>query len=464
MKVFISYAREDIETARKLRDDLEKSGIKTWLDKEDLLPGQNWREVILREIRESRYFIAMLSSNALSKEGFVHKELKTALDYLDNFPSDRIFVIPVRIDECKPTDEKLQYIHWADLFPSYEDGLSQILKVLKMEKPEKRKISEKKQNSDKQVSQKQELKPSEAPRQPGRQFNIPTWLTVIVLSAIIIAGIIRFYPSEKKTTTDSSVKIAAPTPTPKPDPPVVVTPPPAQKTFTNSLGMKFVPIPAGWFMMGSPKDEPGRSDDETQHKVTISEPFFMQTTEVTQGQWKAVMGNNPSSFKDCGDNCPVENVSWDDIQDFIKKLNRKGEGTYRLPTEAEWEYAARAGSQTAFSNGDIAEKECGNDPNLSKAGWYCGNAGGKTHEVGQKQPNAWGLYDMHGNVWEWCQDWYGNYPFGAVTDPTGPDSGSSRVLRGGSWGSGARICRAARRSSSSPGYGGSNCGFRLVRP
>jgi len=238
----------------------------------------------------------------------------------------------------------------------------------------------------------------------------------------------------------------------------------SDKTFTNSLGMKFVRIPAGSFMMGSPSGEPGHESDETQHRVSISNSFYMQTTEVTQGQWKAVMGSNPSKFTDCGDDCPVEQVSWDDIQGFIKKLNQKGEGTYRLPTEAEWEYAARAGSTTAFANGGISETGCGNEPNLSKMGWYCGNAGSKTHEVGQKSPNAWGLYDMHGNVWEWCADWKGDYPTGAVTDPTGPSSGSYRVLRGGGWSSLAGYCRTASRSNISPGGGSYYCGFRLVRP
>jgi len=144
--------------------------------------------------------------------------------------------------------------------------------------------------------------------------------------------------------------------------------------FTNPLGMTFNLIPAGTFTMGSPEDEPGRNDNETQHQVTLTQAFYMQTTEVTQGQWEAVMGENPSSFQDCGDNCPVEAVFWDDIQGFIAKMNERGEGTYRLPTEAEWEYAARAGSTTAFANGGIPETVCGYDPNLDEMGWYCGNS------------------------------------------------------------------------------------------
>jgi formylglycine-generating enzyme required for sulfatase activity len=172
--------------------------------------------------------------------------------------------------------------------------------------------------------------------------------------------------------------------------------------------------------------------------------------EVTQAQWEAVMGNNPSRFK--GPNRPVEMVSWDDAQAFIAALNRRNDGyVYRLPTEAEWEYACRAGS-----TGDYAGK-------LDEMGWYEENAGRQTHPVGQKQPNAWGLYDMHGNVSEWCQDSYRLYPDGVVTDPQGPSSDSNRVIRGGGWGYAAAYCRSAYRYGLSPGYRDLALGFRLVR-
>jgi formylglycine-generating enzyme required for sulfatase activity len=236
-----------------------------------------------------------------------------------------------------------------------------------------------------------------------------------------------------------------------------------KKRVSNSLGMEFVYIEPGTFMMGSPAGEKGRDSDEKQHRVTLTKGFYMQTTEVTQGQWKAVMANNPSHFKQCGDDCPVEKVSWEDVQKFIRKLNQKeGATKYRLPTEAQWEYAARAGSNTAFANGDMKETGCGRDPHLWEMGWYCGNSGKRTHSVAQKKPNAWGLYDMHGNVWEWCQDWYGAYPSGSVTDPEGPPSGVSRVLRGGSWNNNARYCRSANRNRNKPGNRNNNLGFRLA--
>ena len=228
-------------------------------------------------------------------------------------------------------------------------------------------------------------------------------------------------------------------------------------TYTNSLGMTFNLIPAGTFTMGSP-------DGETQHEVTLTQSFYMQTTEVTQSQWVAVMGSNPSYFSGCSD-CPVEKVTWDDIQVFITELNTWGEGSYLLPTEAEWEYAARAGTTTAFANGDITYYsdmlECNFDSNLDVMGWYCYNSS-STQSVAQKNPNVWGLYDMHGNVYEWCQDWYGTYPSSSVTDPTGPTNGSHRVVRGGCWDDIARHSRSAFRNSDPPDNRYNSLGFRIV--
>ncbi len=232
--------------------------------------------------------------------------------------------------------------------------------------------------------------------------------------------------------------------------------------WKNSLGMTFVLLPAGTFTMGSPSDEPGRwSNEGPQHQVTLSQAFYMQQTEVTQAQWEAVMGSNPSYFSGCP-TCPVEQVSWNDAQNFIAAMNARGEGTYGLPTEAQWEYGARAGSTTAFYNGGITELYRGYDPNLNAIGWYCYNAESETHAVAQKTPNAWGLYDVSGNVWEWCQDWYGSYSSSPLVDPTGPSTGSYRVIRGGSWYYVALSCRAANRYYDFPGSRGYVMGFRLV--
>ena len=235
------------------------------------------------------------------------------------------------------------------------------------------------------------------------------------------------------------------------------------------LGMTFVLIPAGTFTMGSPPDEPGRwGAERPQHQVTLTQPFYMQQTEVTQSQWEAVMGSNPSDFSGCP-SCPVEKVSWDDVQTYISYMNARGEGTYGLPTEAQWEYAARAGSTTAFYNGGITfysdMYDCNYDGNLAAIGWYCDNSNSQTHPVAQKTPNAWGLYDMSGNVFEWCQDWFSSsyYDSNPSTDPVGPSSGSYRVLRGGGWSYSAKNCRSAFRNRSSPDYRSYHIGFRLKR-
>ena len=239
---------------------------------------------------------------------------------------------------------------------------------------------------------------------------------------------------------------------------------PVNETFTNDLGMTFVYVTSGTFMMGSPTDELGHESNERQHQVAITKGYFMQTTEVTQGQWKAVTGKNPSSFKNCGENCPVECVTWNDVQKFIELLNQKeSTNKYRLPTEAEWEYAARAGSSTAFANGNISERFCEYDPKLDAMGWYCGNSESTTNPVAQKLSNAWGLYDMHGNVWEWCQDFYDAYPTNSVTDPVGPSSGLTRVIRSGSWGLSALFSRSASRYQWLPDAPYDNLGFRLIR-
>jgi formylglycine-generating enzyme required for sulfatase activity len=223
---------------------------------------------------------------------------------------------------------------------------------------------------------------------------------------------------------------------------------------TGFGGEQFSPIPAGTFQMGSAN---GPSDAQPVHTVNITQPFQMQKTEVTQGQWRAVMGSNPSFFTSCGDDCPVERVSWDDIQSFLQALNTADPGKdYRLPTEAEWEYAARAGTTGAY----------GGTGNLDDMGWYEGNSGGRTHAVALKQANAWGLYDMHGNVTEWVQDWYSDnyYSVSPANDPPGPTTGTARVLRGGPWNGGPEVVRSAWRAVYGPSLAGvEEFGFRLVR-
>lgn len=231
-------------------------------------------------------------------------------------------------------------------------------------------------------------------------------------------------------------------------------------------GMNFILVTAGTFQMGSPTAELGRLTDEPQHTVTITKDFHLQDSEVTQEQWLQIMGNNPSTNSSCPQ-CPVENVSWNDVQTFIAALADQEQKTFRLPTEAEWEYAARAGGSTAFFSGDISEQTCEFvDNNLEAIGWYCFNskvsAVNVSHAVKGKINNNFNMYDMSGNVAEWVQDWYGDYDAGPDTDPTGPATGSNRVVRGGGFKSLPPQCRSAARASFSPSFQGNDLGFRLV--
>ena len=235
------------------------------------------------------------------------------------------------------------------------------------------------------------------------------------------------------------------------------------KELTVDLGggvkMEMVLIPAGEFEMGSPHSDKAAPDDEKpQHWVRITKPFYLGKYLVTQQQWQAVMGNNPSHFK--APKSPVEQVTWDDCQQFFDKLNRRqGNPTekFRLPTEAQWEYACRAGSRSRYCFGDGEDQ-------LGQYAWYDKNSGNKTHPVGDKKPNAWGLYDMHGNVWEWCQDWYDGSYYGTspTDDPAGPAMGWGRVIRGSSWDHPAEHCRSARRGHHSPGHLRIHLGLRVT--
>jgi formylglycine-generating enzyme required for sulfatase activity len=244
----------------------------------------------------------------------------------------------------------------------------------------------------------------------------------------------------------------------------------------NKVTMKLILIPPGKFMMGSPEgerlkaaeelkrvlklDEPvaeivkWMADEGPQHEVTITKPFYMGVYEVTQEQYEQIIGKNPSSFK--GVKNPVDTVSWDDAGEFCKKLSAKTGKTVSLPTEAQWEYACRAGTKTRFGYGD-------NDADLGGYAWDSSNSDSKTHPVGSFKPNAFGLYDMHGNVWERCGDWYAaSYANAKNQDPTGPDSGTYRVLRGGGWDGGPLNCRSANRTRISSDARDDSVGFRVA--
>jgi len=254
--------------------------------------------------------------------------------------------------------------------------------------------------------------------------------------------------------------------------------------FTNKLGMRFVLVPAGSFIMGSPESEKGRQENETQHRVTLSKSFYMGETEVTQGQWEKLVGFNPSSFSKLGKNYPVDSVSWNQCVEFIRVLNEwEKTDKYRLPTEAEWEYACRAGATTAFAEGSPTTFACNEpEPAILEMAWYCYNSGAqnpagdfKPHPVKTKLPNKWGLYDMHGNVQEWVMDaceWRDplSRSVGAKTDTYQDNmvdplskTGDHRIFRGGAWHQSSKYQRAAYRGYYKPVAKRNSLGFRIVR-
>ena len=454
--IFISYKREEQPEARKLADALQKKGWSVWWDPK-LRAGEHFDDAIERALNDAKCVIVMWSKLSV-KSRYVKDEATYALN------SNKL--MPIAIEEVDlplrfAGIQTGQLIDWdgTDNYPEYQKLVTDIVSILgepPIQIEERRWKEEAKRKADKELKRKdaavegkrntvderenKEAKtklvdkrpPITSPKSP-RQKKLT--LGIVAIAVIVVFSVIGWLLLFKS-------KYA--------------------KTFKNMIGMEFVLISAGSFQMGSPREEPGRFDSEKQHEVTISKPFYLQTTEVTQGQWKSVMGDNPSRFKECGDNCPVEQVSWDDAQRFIIRLNGM-EGNnpfkYRLPTEAEWEYAVRAGTKTVFSFGD-------NPTKLGEYAWNSGNSEGKTHPVGQKKPNAWGLYDMHGNVWEWvADDWHDSYD-GAPDDGRAwidDPRGTNRVKRGCGLTYDTRSCRSANRSYQTSLHRNPDVGFRLAR-
>ena len=366
-----------------------------------------------KAMQRSRCILALLSSRWVSKSGYVQKELREALEMLEHLPPERILIIPVRLDKCEPPHEQLRDLQWIDLFESYDEGLEQIVQAFRFS-----------------------AESAEAYNRP--LAKVPPVRPEPVEGRVIMGNDIaqlRLSAGSGRTDSQDSQEASHLDAT--------------AKSFATDLGqgvtLELVAIPGGTFWMGSPDGE-GEKDEHPRHQVTVA-PFYMGKYPVTQAQWQAVMGNNPSRFK--GADRPVENVSWNGCQEFMQKLNATVEThgraslQFRLPTEAEWEYACRAGSETIWHFGD--------DPaQLGKYAWFDKNSDSETHSVGQLQPNAFGLYDMHGNVREWCADtWHKSYD-GAPTDGSAWERRDSdwrmlRVLRGGSRYSDAESLRCAVR-------------------
>lgn len=417
-KVFISYVREDQEKALEIYEFLLQHGCDPWIDVKKIGIGQYWREVIMKNIEDSDYFIACLSKQSITKNGFFQEELETAIEILNQLPDkNNIFCLPIRLDKCHIPDS-LNDIQWGDWWE--DDTKIQVVKIIK--------------NSHSEKDQKPHI---------HQELAIPELYYNFIPATVFLKKI-------KQKAREITIPLSGLPPDAKP--------------------LEMVLIPAGSFLMGSPDDViaerskenrfDGYERESPQHRVTISQPFYMGKYPITQAQWEAVMGNNPSHFK--GTNLPVETVSWNDSQTFIRKLNEMGQGLFRLPSEAEWEYACRAGTTTNFYWGD--------DPGYSHIkdyAWFKGNSDKKIHEVGLKKPNTWRLYDMSGNVWELCEDeWYDDYtdalPKGEALLSNDDHNTTYRVIRGGCWDFVPWYCLSAYRIMVNPGLRNGIIGFRIV--
>jgi formylglycine-generating enzyme required for sulfatase activity len=438
--IFISYKREEQPQARKLADALQRRGWSVWWDPK-LRAGEHFDDAIERALNDASCVIVIWSKLSVNSK-YVKDEATYALN--------RNKLVPIAIEEVDlpfrfEGIQTGQLFDWdgSDGFPEYEKLVTDIMSILGTPPTE---LEERNRNNtemeikpDKSESVKiitpESAAVAEKPAITALKARRQKKLTLGILGiALIVASIFIGWFNFLK--------------------------PKYAQTIQNSIGMEFVLISAGSYSMGSSPGTRGETSERPSHTVKISRPFYLQNTEVTQRQWKEVMGNNPSIFKECGDDCPVEIVSWWEAHRFIKKLNTmEGHEAYRLPTEAEWEYACRAGTTTHFSFGDEASK-------LAEYAWYKDNSSGRTHPVGGKKPNAWGLYDMHGNNWEWVEDdWHKDYS-GA------PDDGRAwldehradrRVIRGGSWHFDAYYCRSAYRNAEYARNGLDWIGFRLAR-
>lgn len=424
--VFIAYARKDVAYLDALRTYLKplsrKNSINIWYDGE-IAPGTVWEEQVKANLHNADIILLLVSAYSLDSDYFHDKEMA---DALKRHAEEKTIVIPVILSDCIWEITDLQHLQalpqngkaikeWDDESRAYANivrGLLKSIEAVKQRQMEGNKALEAKEQNKRQAQIKRRKKEEEDKEQKGLKATKPP-----------------------------------------------VQPDPINKELPFSIQQliaDMVPVKGGTFKMGCTKEQGDCQENEKPvHEVRLSD-FSIGQYEVTQEQWQAVMGSNPSHNKNCK-LCPVENVSWNDIQDFIKKLNKQTGKNFRLPTEAEWEFAARGGKESKgfkYAGGDVVDE----------VAWYNGNSDNKTHPVGKKKANELGLYDMSGNVWEWCADWYdGNYYAKSPADnPQGPSTGTYRVYRGGSYFSDPIHCRPAYRGYWLPDHRCNDIGFRLV--
>jgi formylglycine-generating enzyme required for sulfatase activity len=479
-KIFISYRREDSEhIAGRLYDRLEahfgRDGL--FMDIDAIPFGVDFRKSLDQAVGQCDVLLAVIGGGwlgACHKEGprqgqrrlddpgdFVRLEIQSAL-------ARDIPVIPVLVGRASMPAEKqlpeglqaLAYRNAAEVRSGrdFRDHLDRLIRgiefLVQQEESRRRAEQERQQRERARLQQEGESLLDRRSREIlDRTLGKPTHADKATVSELCRQfGVPPQRANAVFREVNGQWKQAHP-PRTEPRPGEVIS---------NDLGMKFAWIPPGTFLMGSPPQEEERQYDETQHRVTLTKGFWLGVTLVSQTQWQTVMGNNPSQFK--GDDRPVDSVSWDDCQDFCKRLGQKDGKRYRLPTEAEWEYACRAGTTTPFFFGDtISTDQANYDGNLTYGKGKKGVYREQTTPVGSFPANAWGLHDMHGNLYEWCSDWYGPYQSGDIVDPQGIDPGEYRVLRGGCWSSYPPVrCRSAFRYGYWPAARIRDFGCRVV--
>ena len=443
--VFISYSRKDTAIADKICEALDRNNITYFIDRQGIGGAMEFPAQLADAICNSKIMLYLASKNSYKSKftnaeitfAFNKKEIGSILPYIidgSNLPATQEFIfsaVTYRNIKDHPIDTVL---------------INDLLKLLNKQKPSNPYPDNRNSNSESQQTVGSVIRKEKKKEDSNKNIKklIP-FVAAFVVLALVIGLIVKL--SGGNGGTESATEQITETQN--------NTVAEKYETFTvNGVSFTMVFVEGGTFTMGatSEQGEDVDNDEFPTHRVTLSD-YYIGETEVTQALWKAIMGSNPSNFK--GGNLPVESVSYKDVKTFITKLNRKTGKKFRLPTEAEWEYAARGGNKSK------GYKYAGSNT-IDDVAWYDDNSNFKTHPVKTKQPNELGIYDMSGNVWEWCSDWYGDYTSEAQTNPQGPSSGSIRVDRGGSWFNYARDCRASRRDYGNLSNLDINLGFRLA--
>ena len=450
--VFISYSTNDQKIVEGVSHYLEQNGIRCFIAYRDIPKGIDWAEAITEAIENSQLMVVVFSEE-FNQTKQVDREIAMCIE--EGKP-----ILTFRIQDTTFKGAKKYYLknlNWIDAFPNPEESFGTLLASVKSLLGTMGKTTTpilegrstlKKPSVPIEQSEKQKPDSHVIPDHP-----VTIWIMAVagVLLLFLCFWLINRIDGRKGTTPSTDNQISSSVVTES-------TLPTDNQTGSSSrhpAEPEMILVQGGTFSMGCTDEQGGdcMEWEKPVHQVTVNS-FYIGKYEITQGQWKAIMDRNPSNFTK-GDNYPVENVGWDDLQEFIHKLNVATGKNYRLPTEAEWEYAARGG------NNSKGYKYSGNNT-MGIVGWYKDNSENQTHAVGTKLPNELDIYDMSGNVWEWCSDWYDTYSGKAQTDPQGPSSGIIRVKRGGSWNSIAMYSRVSSRLLTAPNKRDSDLGFRLA--